>query len=160
MTVDALKDFVMTQGMSKATNLMEWDKIWAINKQKIDPIIPRFAAVGKRDSVLLKLDGPKGVVCKMTKRHPKNEAMGERLTMQCKEVYVEQEDAQAIKDGEQVTLLHWGNVYIDKVVKDAKTKQVTSMTGRLNPEGNPKDTEKKTSAGVVMAPSVANGPIS
>ena len=38
MTVQGLKDFVLTQGGSKNVNLMEWDKIWAFNRQKIDPL--------------------------------------------------------------------------------------------------------------------------
>jgi hypothetical protein len=46
MDVEALKQFVLTQGASKATNLMEWDKIWSMNKQIIDPKIPRYSAIG------------------------------------------------------------------------------------------------------------------
>ena len=34
MTVQALKEFMLEQGPSQNNNLMEWDKIWAINKQK------------------------------------------------------------------------------------------------------------------------------
>jgi len=37
MTVGALKDFMLEQGPSKNTNLMEWDKIWSINKSILDP---------------------------------------------------------------------------------------------------------------------------
>eukprot|EP00928_Gymnodinium_smaydae_P087608 TRINITY_DN71851_c0_g1_i1.p1 TRINITY_DN71851_c0_g1~~TRINITY_DN71851_c0_g1_i1.p1 ORF type:complete len:880 (+),score=173.86 TRINITY_DN71851_c0_g1_i1:47-2641(+) len=143
MTIEGLADFVMTQGMSKATNLMEWDKIWAINKQKIDPIVPRYAAVGASDAVLLKLDGPKEPKGKMEKKHPKNDELGDKLLIMNHEVRLDQEDAQAIEEGEQVTLLHWGNVYIDKIVKDKKSGEVKEMTGRLNLEGNVKDTKKK-----------------
>merc|ERR550537_374543 len=97
MTVEALQDFVMTQGASKATNLMEWDKIWAINKQKIDPIIPRYAAVGKEGSVRLDLsDGPAEPTGKMEKKHPKNDELGERLIMLYKSVWVEGDDAELI----------------------------------------------------------------
>eukprot|EP00933_Yihiella_yeosuensis_P023603 TRINITY_DN1837_c0_g1_i4.p1 TRINITY_DN1837_c0_g1~~TRINITY_DN1837_c0_g1_i4.p1 ORF type:complete len:854 (-),score=251.85 TRINITY_DN1837_c0_g1_i4:116-2677(-) len=142
MSVEALQDFVLTQGMSKATNMMEWDKIWAINKQKIDPIVPRYVAVGE-GAALLKLDGPAQPQTKMDLKHPKNEELGKRAIIQCNQIWIEQEDAQAIEDGEQVTLLHWGNAYVDKVIKDPKTGQVTEMTGRLNIGGNVKDTKKK-----------------
>ena len=86
MTVEALKEFVMTQGASKNTNLMGWrnlhqilqkfieieskstkfykillfcdpnlgwDKIWAINKQKIDPVVPRYSCVDSKAVVKL-----------------------------------------------------------------------------------------------------------
>merc|ERR1712151_836238 len=143
MTGEGLKEFVLTQGMSKATNLMEWDKIWAINKQKLDPIVPRYAAVAKSDAVLLTLDGPKAPYGKMEKLHPKNEELGDRLIMCAKEVWIEQEDAAAIADGEQVTLMKWGNVFVDSLKKDPKTNMIVSATGRLNLEGNVKDTKKK-----------------
>ncbi|CAE7250426.1 unnamed protein product, partial [Symbiodinium necroappetens] len=141
MTVEALQDFVLTQGMSKATNMMEWDKIWAINKQKIDPIVPRYPAVAE-DAAWLKLDGPAEPTTKMEKKHPKNDELGERLLIHSKDVYIEQEDAQAIESGEQVTLLHWGNAYVDKITRD-KSGKVTELVGRLNLEGNVKDTKKK-----------------
>jgi glutamyl-tRNA synthetase len=36
---------MLEQGPSKRSNLMEWEKIWAINKRIIDPICPRYSAV-------------------------------------------------------------------------------------------------------------------
>ncbi|RKP15581.1 hypothetical protein ROZALSC1DRAFT_26318 [Rozella allomycis CSF55] len=45
MTIEALKDYILMQGASKNTMLLKWDEIWAINKQKIDPIAPRHTAV-------------------------------------------------------------------------------------------------------------------
>ena len=34
---------------------MSWDKIWAINKQRIDPIVPRYCAMEKKGLVKLTL---------------------------------------------------------------------------------------------------------
>lgn len=141
MTVEGLQEFVLTQGMSKATNMMEWDKIWAINKQKIDPVVPRYAAVADDAAVLFLDNGPTEPDSTMTKKHPKNDELGERLLLQSKEIYIDQEDAAAIEEGEQVTLLHWGNAYVDKITKS--NGRVTKLTGRLNVEGNVKDTKKK-----------------
>lgn len=141
--MEGLMEFMMTQGASKATNLMEWDKIWAINKQKIDPIIPRYAAVGK-DAVVFKLtDGPAEPTGKMEKKHPKNEELGERLILLTNEVLLDQDDAGDLGEGEQITLLHWGNCYVDKITKDAKTGKVKELVGHLNLEGSVKDTKKK-----------------
>lgn len=33
MTVEGLKQFIMSQGSSRAIVMMEWDKIWACNRK-------------------------------------------------------------------------------------------------------------------------------
>jgi len=53
MTPHALIEFMLEQGHSKNTTLQEWDKIWAINKKHIDPIIPRLSAICKNKCVTL-----------------------------------------------------------------------------------------------------------
>lgn len=45
MTVEALREFIMAQGASKALNLMTMDKLWALNKKIIDPAVPRYTAL-------------------------------------------------------------------------------------------------------------------
>jgi len=121
--------------------MMEWDKIWAMNKQVIDPIVPRYTAVASTNIVELQLDGPDKPGHKMQPLHPKNPEMGERTMHLASTVYLEQDDAALIEEGEQVTLMSWGNVYIDKIEK--KGDMVIRCTGRLNLQGNVKETSKK-----------------
>ena len=47
MTVEALTQFMLSQGPSQAIVSLEWDSIWALNKKIIDPIAPRFWAILK-----------------------------------------------------------------------------------------------------------------
>jgi len=47
LCVEALTEFMLENGPSKNTNLMEWDKLWATNKKIIDPISPRYTAITK-----------------------------------------------------------------------------------------------------------------
>jgi len=62
MTVEALKDFMLEQGPSRNTSLMEWDKIWAGNKNVIDPIVPRYTCIGKDTACKLHIEnGPSSV---------------------------------------------------------------------------------------------------
>jgi len=59
LTVQALELFMLEQGPSKNTNLMEWDKLWALNKDIIDPITPRYTAIVKDTAVRLFIEnGP------------------------------------------------------------------------------------------------------
>ena len=37
MQVEALREFILSQGASKNANNMEWDKIWNINKKARGP---------------------------------------------------------------------------------------------------------------------------
>ena len=45
LCTEAMKLFMLEQGASKNTNLMEWDKLWSINKTCIDNIAPRYTAI-------------------------------------------------------------------------------------------------------------------
>ncbi|KAK9795898.1 hypothetical protein WJX73_001913 [Symbiochloris irregularis] len=45
MQLEALKEFILSQGASRNVTLQEWDKIWTINKRVIDPVCPRHTAV-------------------------------------------------------------------------------------------------------------------
>ncbi|KAK1556065.1 hypothetical protein Q3G72_035372 [Acer saccharum] len=47
LKVEALIQFILEQGASKNLNLMEWDKLWTINKKIIDPVCPRHTAVNE-----------------------------------------------------------------------------------------------------------------
>lgn len=45
MTIEALKQFMLSQGPSQSLVSLEWDSIWALNKKVIDPVAPRFWAI-------------------------------------------------------------------------------------------------------------------
>ncbi|TXG71060.1 hypothetical protein EZV62_005995 [Acer yangbiense] len=45
LKVEALIHFILEQGALKNLNLMEWDKLWTINKKIIDPVCPRHTVV-------------------------------------------------------------------------------------------------------------------
>ena len=47
---------MLEQGPSTNTNLMEWDKIWAINKKFIDPLSPRYTCINEESAVVITLD--------------------------------------------------------------------------------------------------------
>ncbi|KAL8480178.1 hypothetical protein ACS0TY_026918 [Phlomoides rotata] len=71
LKIEALIQFILEQGASKNLNLMEWDKLWAINKKISDLVSPRHTAIGEERRVLLILiDGHKDpfeVLIKTTK---------------------------------------------------------------------------------------------
>jgi glutamyl-tRNA synthetase len=57
--VETLIEFMLEQGPSKRSNLMEWEKLWAINKRIIDPVCPRYSAVSvEKASRLTVVNGP------------------------------------------------------------------------------------------------------
>lgn len=89
MTVEGLKQFIVSQGSSRAIVMMEWDKLWSCNKkvgetvrgwseiinttfalQVIDPVSPRYIALLKSELVPLHLPEAKEEM-KMKPKHPK-----------------------------------------------------------------------------------------
>lgn len=142
MTVEALTEFVLSQGASKNINYMTWDKLWTINKKIIDPIVPRYTAIRNDNPVKLTLtDGPETMEVQDKPKHKKNPDLGMKKTYYYRDVYIEQEDAAMLGENEEITLMDWGNVVVDKIEKDGTL--VTAVSGHLNLAGDVKKTKKK-----------------
>jgi glutamyl/glutaminyl-tRNA synthetase len=98
---------------------MEWDKLWATNKSVIDPIAPRYTAILKSTACKLIIEnGPNEIEAKSHPLHPKNDKLGTKAVIYGKEVWIEKDDAVSIVEGEKITLMKWGNVFITQIQKN------------------------------------------
>ncbi|GAB2224372.1 hypothetical protein Drorol1_Dr00005127 [Drosera rotundifolia] len=143
LKVEALIQFILEQGASKNLNLMEWDKLWTINKKIIDPVCPRHTAVIAEGRVLVTLlDGPEKPYVRVIPRHKKYEGAGKKCTTYTKRIWIDHADAESISPDEEVTFMDWGNVIIKTIEKD-EAGNVTHLTGVLHLEGSVKTTKLK-----------------
>lgn len=132
--VETLTEFMLEQGPSKRANLMQWEKLWAINKRIIDPICPRYSAVKVEKASRIIIENvskePESVTVLMSKLNP---ALGERPLWKSNNILIDFVDADKLVNvGEKVTLMNWGNVLI-------KSKQLQEdgsylLTGDYLPE--------------------------
>lgn len=130
------------QGASKNLNLMEWDKLWTINKKIIDPICPRHTAVIEERRVILILEnGPEKPFVRIVPRHKKYEPAGQKATTYTKRIWLDYADASSITEGEEVTLMDWGNAIVKEIKKEDGI--ITQLVGVLHPEGSVKATKLK-----------------
>ncbi|KAI8056251.1 tRNA synthetases class I, catalytic domain-containing protein [Syncephalis plumigaleata] len=144
MTIDALRQYILMQGASQNQLLLEWDKLWALNKKVIDPVAPRHTAISQENCVVAKLiGGPEQAEIRSVLKHKKNPEVGEKQTVYGTDVYLEQADAATFEQGEEITLMDWGNAIVESIERDSVTDAVINMQLRLNLAGNPKLTKKK-----------------
>ncbi|KAL8548808.1 hypothetical protein ACS0TY_007903 [Phlomoides rotata] len=143
LKIEALIQFILEQGASKNLNLMEWDKLWAINKKIIDPVCPRHTAISEERRVLLNLtDGPKDPFVRVIPKHKKYEGAGEKSVTYSNRLWIDYADAESISINEEVTLKDWGNAIVKDIKKD-ENGIVTQLTGVLHLEGSVKMTKLK-----------------
>lgn len=143
MTVDALRQYVLMQGASQKTMLLEWDKIWAVNKKVVDPIAPRHTAVLKDKLVSVELrGGPEAPFVKEMPKHKKQPQMGTKKTVFSSQLFVEQADASGFEVGEEITLMDWGNAVVEDIQRN-EDSSASSAVLRLHLEGDVKTTKKK-----------------
>lgn len=135
LTVEGLKNFIASQGSSKAVVVMDWDKIWSFNRKVIDPISPRYSAVEKYNMVpvLIEDDSLKCDETITVALHPKNSDLGQRQLPIGKRLLIDQTDAQLIQPNTSVTFINWGNIRIKSVEKNPDGL-VTSIIAQLNLE--------------------------
>jgi len=116
MTPGALKRFMLEQGPSKNTNLMEWDKLWAYNKDVVDSKAARYTAIVKESQASIVLDNfDAKITIETHPLHPKNPALGTKPVLFGKTLIVEKEDVRDLKVDEKITLMKWGNAIVKKV---------------------------------------------
>ncbi|RYE85396.1 MAG: hypothetical protein EOO65_00445 [Methanosarcinales archaeon] len=116
LTVPALREFILAQGASKRQIEMEWDKFWVTNKKHVDPVAPRFTALVADKIVTVQLtNGPEEAFVKPQPLHPKNADVGMKSVYYTSSILVEQVDAAGMKEGEEITLMKWGNAIVRKV---------------------------------------------
>ena len=132
--VETLVEFMLEQGPSKRANLMEWEKLWAINKRIIDPICPRFNAVSVEKACRLTVvngpEQPHAVSVDMSKL---NKDLGQRPLWKSKSLLIEFDDAETICNvGEKVTFMNWGNFNI--LSKDKQEDGSYNLTAEFLPE--------------------------
>lgn len=148
LQLEALKEFIISQGASKNTTFQEWDKIWTMNKKVIDPVCPRHTAVELDGRVSVTLQGgpdPQEVV--EVPRHPKYPPAGMKKQLRSTLLWLDQQDALQLVQGEEVTLMAWGNAKIDKIQRSASNAEgkevVEGVNATLHLEGDFKKTKLK-----------------
>lgn len=141
MTIEALRQYILSQGASQREIQLEWDKIWSLNKKVIDPIAPRHTALTNENLVPVTMSGACPVVLKELAKHKKNPDVGMKQTLFGPDVLFEQEDAVTLEIDEEITLMDWGNCIITSITKDGD--RVTAIAAKLHLEGDFKKTKKK-----------------
>jgi glutamyl-tRNA synthetase len=140
LTIAALRDFVHRQGFSQGSNLMEWDKIWAINGQVIDPIAPRYWCIAAHPDpwhITLTGDGvPATDEFRSIALHKKNESCGTKAMSFTGAIQLEHADAATLVVGEEITLMNWGNAFVTSAANGRAEL-------KLHLEGDFKKTKKK-----------------
>ncbi|KAI1185839.1 tRNA synthetases class I, catalytic domain-containing protein [Nemania serpens] len=143
MTIPALRDFILKQGPSRNVVTMDWSSFWAANKKEIDPVAPRHTAISKKDSVKITVKGegaPTEPRAEDKPLHPKNPAVGTKKVAFSQELLLDQADAKSFKDGEEITLMQWGNAFVRDITG---TEPITGLTCELNLQGDVRSTDKK-----------------
>ncbi|KAH8119013.1 glutamate-tRNA ligase [Phellopilus nigrolimitatus] len=143
MTVEALRQFMMSQGPSQNQLLLEWDSIWALNKKIIDPIAPRYWSILEADLVRVTVRGMSTPVIKSVAKHKKNSGLGTRQIFYTNTVIIEQVDAELLKVGDEIVLMNW-SVAVILNLKRSGSGIVTSAEVELRPEGDFKLSRKVT----------------
>ncbi|KAL7625916.1 hypothetical protein AAE478_005140 [Parahypoxylon ruwenzoriense] len=143
MTIAALRDFILKQGPSRNVVSMDWSSFWAANKKEIDPVAPRHTAILKKDHVKVAIIGDEAPAEPRSEDkplHPKNLSVGTKKVAFSKELILDQADAKSFKDGEEITLMQWGNAIVKSV---ASGDPITGLSCELNLKGDVRTTDKK-----------------
>lgn len=128
MTVPGLHQFALTQGGCTKTNLVSWDKIYAINRKMLDPTCHRWDFISEDTYRVHLLDHtPED---REVRLHPK-EDLGVRQKRYGTHVLIEASEASTLDQGSEVVLLGWGNFSIESI--DHETR---SMSAKFNADGD------------------------
>ncbi|KAG8346281.1 putative glutamyl-tRNA synthetase [Trypanosoma vivax] len=143
LNIQALRQFVREQGMSKTTNFMEWSKLWFFNTQILDLSVPRYTVVSNSLKVRCVVEGISNSEKCEKLLHKKVPEMGSKTYFKSNIIYLDLEDVVLLKDGDEVTLMDWGNAYIKNIRSSRESDLITDADIALHLEGDVKKTKYK-----------------
>lgn len=147
MTIPALREFILKQGPSRNIVNLDWTQFWATNKKYIDPTSPRHVAIFKDKFVkaTITANGPATPYVEDKPKHNKNAELGTKKVTYSSSLLLDQDDAKTFKEGEEITLMNWGNAIVRKITTSMIpfVDTVTAIELELHLEGDVKKTEKK-----------------
>ncbi|RMZ87649.1 hypothetical protein DV736_g5113, partial [Chaetothyriales sp. CBS 134916] len=135
MTIQGLRDFMVSQGPSKNVVNMDWHTIWTTNKKVIDEKASRYTAIDNAH-VKCKINGlpHPAPYSELKPRHAKY-ALGEKKVVYSDNIIVEQEDARTFDKGEEITLMNWGNAIVKDITYES-AKDATDVADGVKSLGN------------------------
>ncbi|OAG29647.1 glutamyl-tRNA synthetase [Nematocida displodere] len=101
LSKDALRAYIISQGPSRNTVLLSWDKLWSDNAHHIDGLSKRYHGIDAGDALTLKIEGG-------STQQIKVQGKEEHRTL-TPEVFVSKADAASLKAGEEITLMGVGS---------------------------------------------------
>merc|ERR1719310_971135 len=146
LKVEALQEFILLQGASKNSNLMEWDKLWTINKRMIDPVCPRHACVLVDTKVKVTMAGAPQAEVKTVPKHKKFEGAGFKATLMSPNLIIDMKDTLAhgdqnmrqLQKGEHLQIERKGYYMVDKACMPGHPLRLLSV-----PDGGKSKTQKR-----------------
>jgi len=142
LTVQGLRKFISGELGSRSSATLDINKLWALNKQYIDPIVPRFTCIYKEKiSTMTITNVSSEVSVKENPKHPQNPSLGKVQTTYSNVIYISFDDAKDLHKEEEITLRYWGNM----IIKDIQSSENGgfSITAEYHEKGSVKDTKKK-----------------
>ena len=145
LILPTLIEFMLDQGPSKNNNMMEWDKIWAINKNYLELIAGKYTCVSTEKTCTVTItNAPAHLQAELVPIHPKNDDLGKRILFKRNKLFIEFDDAENIKADEKFTLMKWGNVQVKSKTADPATGAYHFEVDYLPEDKDFKNTQKIT----------------
>jgi glutamyl-tRNA synthetase len=113
-TPEAIKQFLISTGLTKTEALLDWDPLEAENRKMIDPIANRYFAVS--EPVEIKIEGAPKIKEVEAPVHPDFPKKGKRKLKVGDKIFIEKEDLKNL-EGKEVRLMDLYNVRLGKKSK-------------------------------------------
>jgi len=123
---------------------VSWNKLWATNRDVLDPVVPRYVTVPDANKVEIRFPDfhPKPLAAHSLALLPKKPDGDKKMVFESSSIWIDGTDAKAMKNGEEVTLMGWGNIVIEKI-HTAANGAIAYVDAKLNLEGSVKKTDLK-----------------
>ena len=144
-TVPGLREFILKQGPSRNIVNLDWTSFWATNKKYIDPVAARYTAITQADAVQCNVVGARANPYAEEKPLHAKYQLGSKKVWYSSTILLEQADAKELAEGEEVTLMNWGNAIVKSISHKLLgiSQTISAIEFELHLQGDVKKTKKK-----------------